>query len=231
MERIGTLIFIILLSFLTSGCVSGVDQYREQRFSGYPQYGRDFMPQSLGPQQSSVPPIRMDCDPTQNCPEIRVRGDDSLTAGCMSFLGQEVFDLCPVRGMHDASLSQDPKTGTLWLVYTHGSITFAGGHKPENVKGKHEIKLARSDDDGKTFIDVGKAFEAGMYKDDKGESPISYEVATLDPLPNGDWAIAALKFIREYEAALFVSKTAKTPQGFIRATAQSLLSGWVNAAQ
>lgn len=223
---------LALITFSAAGCSGGASKNTAtERHLGF------IATETVGP-PSPIGPFRDDrvieffCDPRSNCPEITVRGSP-IDHPCLPVSGRPVFPVCPVRGVHDASISADQKTGALWLAYTYASLTFAGAVTQDRVMGTHTTRLARSDDGGRIWRTVAEINSGEPFRHtDRGMGVIAHEVPTIDIDADGEWSMLWQQHFntreQEYNDVVLSSRTAAAPQKLNAARPTSRFSGWSN---
>lgn len=211
-------------TFSLIACASS-DDTAALRYRGDLIHGRSTLPAPTGPEPMEET-IRFHCDPKTNCPELSFQGAP-IDHPCLTINGAPVFEICPVRGNYDGSITEDPETGTLWLSYSFGSMIFNGEPSPKTVQARHDIRLARSDDGGITWIDTGRINEGVSFNHpSKGQDMISHEVSTIDRLPDGRWALLWFQYFKQYEDAAIRARIAEDPLRLGDAAPRTVLNGW-----
>lgn len=208
--------------------VGNADQDRHQ---GFVTLERSGPPTPVGPFGHDRS-ISFFCDPRTNCPELTVKGGP-IDHACLVVDGRPVFEVCPVRGLHDASISADATTGALFMAYTHASMTFAGAVSPDAVMGTHTTRLARSDDAGRTWQMVGEINTGESFgHPDRGLGVISHEVATIEQDVDRNWVMLWQKHFntrgQEYNDVVLSSRTAVFADRLATDRSQPQFSGWLN---
>lgn len=146
----------------------------------------DFVEDSDAEDDSDNLPEVFFCDPETNCPEIKIAGD-SLDSECLG------VDPCPIRGHYDPSLEKDPD-GDLWMTYTRGTL-ISYPETSGGLAGTHEIYLANSKDNGKTWKFDSKIAEAFKYDHpDYGAGLFENEVSTIVRTADGKWLTMWFKY-------------------------------------
>lgn len=197
-----------------------------QRPTGGPYLSPETRPEPVGPYADGRY-FEARCDPAAGCPEIAVAGD-MLDAPCLDPAIAPAFELCPVRGRYDPSISADPETDELWLSYTRGSLAFRGRPHPRNVAGRHDLMVARSVDGGLSWTLEARA-ETGRAERRGPLRPLmmaAHEVSTLERLPDGRWGLAWLQYVGRFEQTAIMARTAATPGRLGEGAAETLISGW-----
>ena len=141
---------------------------------------------------SAAQPAAFDCRADDgHCPEVVVAGDPpAQVAG---------YGPAPFRGLGDPSLRADPKSGAIWLSYSYVSTEVGPGSAP----GKPildigvSIRLARSDDGGKSFRLVRKLWTAEPERYEGRDGLSGHEVSTISPT-SGGWAALALRYFNPW---------------------------------
>ncbi len=182
-------------------------------------------PTPIGPPRDGET-LRFHCAPGPDCPELFIQGD-ALERPCADARLASVFPVCPVRGHYDPSIVADPTSGELWLAYTRGSLVALGALRPENIRGRHDIALARSADGGVTWRFDGVVQQGGGFRHSReGERMMSHEVATLSPTPDGGWALIWLQYFDEYQETALMTRRARRADALADAAPRALASGW-----
>ena len=158
-------------------------------------------------------PITFHCSKDATCPEVTIIGDPhSDINGAPD----------PFRGYGDPSLEYDSDTGTLWLAYSWLNTQVSNAGPPVIFDLGVRTRLARSDDNGASFIYVRTVNDMQMeaHPDTGVMGWSTHEVSTLVKEPSGSWQILWLKYfnpfgtvtgVDERQEFLYWRTTAATP--------------------
>ncbi len=218
-----------LVSLLVAGCGSAALQAGDR-----PRLGVSLemtAPVPLGPSPTADLLIKR-CDKPSDCPEITIAGR-SVDHACLPVSGRPVFAVCPVRGLHDASLTQDPATGDLYLAFSYATLRFDGRPAEDSVISVHDTGLARSQDGGRNWQDLGTVVSARPFDHPAhGRGIATNEVPSLAARSDGSWALLWQRHFnigeQQYLDAVLNAAEAATPRELVGLAGRSLISGWVN---
>lgn len=169
------------------------------------------------------------CDLVGTCPEIPIAGLP-VDHECLGVEGDPVFEVCPVRGVQDATLARDPQTGVLWMAHTYSTLIFNGAPSRDAIANGHFTALAASRDDGATwthqgFLSTGRP----LQHPSKGAGVLAFEAPSLVAEPGGGWTMSYMRYFNKFEDVVIASKTASSPLYLGDAAERRDLAGWAGS--